>query len=165
MPKISIIAAMSENRAIGLDNSLPWCDPIPADWENLEKVTQGKKMIMGRKSYDNPHRVWSKAGNFVITRQKDYLVEDNFEVVHSLKEALEKCKQEAEVYIIGGEEIFKQAMSIVDKIVLTIVHQNFHGDTFFPEFVEKDFSITSKIEFKKGENTAYPISILTFEKL
>lgn len=165
MPKISIIAAMSENRAIGLDNSLPWSDPIPADWENLEKVTLGKKMIMGRKSYDNPHRVWSKAGNFVITRQKDYLVEDNFEVVHSLKEALEKCKQEAEVYIIGGEEIFRQAMSIVDKIVLTIVHQNFHGDTFFPEFVEKDFSITSKIEFKKGENTPHPISILTFEKL
>jgi dihydrofolate reductase len=80
---ISLIAAMSKNRAIGLNNALPW-NPIPADWDNLKEVTKDKRMIMGRKSYDNPHRIWSEVGNYVITRQADYEVDEGFEVASSL---------------------------------------------------------------------------------
>ncbi len=160
---ISLIAAMSENRAIGLKNQLPW-EPIKADWDNLKAITKGCKMIMGRKSYDNPHRVWSEVGNYVITRQKDYQVEEAFEVVNSLEEALEKCKNEAEVYILGGEEIFKMAIPHADKIVLTIVHQIFEGDAFFPEFDMNDFKITEKKGFSIGEDTPYPISIITYRR-
>jgi hypothetical protein len=85
---ISLIAAMSKNRVIGLNNALPW-SPIPADWDNLKEVTKNKKMIMGRKSYDNPHRIWSEEGNYVITRQTDYIVDEGFEVVGSLEEAFD----------------------------------------------------------------------------
>ncbi|MBA4851142.1 dihydrofolate reductase [Emticicia sp. BO119] len=163
MPIISLIAAMSENRAIGLNNALPW-PSIPADWDNLKKVTQGKKMIMGRKSYDSPHRLWSEAGNYVITRQHDYAVDQGFEVVRSLEEALEKCTDQQEVFVLGGEEIFKLAIPIADRIYLTIVHQVFDADTFFPTFDESAFDITDHMEFKAGENTPYDISILTYQR-
>ncbi len=163
MPVVSLIAAMSENRAIGLYNALPW-EPIAADWDNLKQVTMGKKMIMGRKSYDNPHRIWSDAGNYVITRQLDYEVDPGFEVVNSLQEAIEKCNDQQEVFVLGGEEIFRLAIPVADKIYLTIVHAIFEGDAFFPLFDEKDFMITERKEFKAGENTPYSISILTYEK-
>lgn len=160
---ISLIAAMSENRAIGLNNALPWT-PIAADWDNLKKVTAGKKMIMGRKSYDNPHRIWSEVGNYVITRQKDYVVDEGFEVVSSLEEAFEKCKNDDEIFVLGGEEIFRLAIPFADKIYLTIVHETFVGDAFFPEFDETEFNISERKEFLAGQNTPYAISILTYER-
>jgi dihydrofolate reductase len=163
MPIISLIAAMSQNRAIGLNNALPWT-PIPADWDNLKTITKGKRMIMGRKSYDNPHRIWSKIGNFVITRQKDYVVDEGFEIVESLASAFEKCADQEEVFVLGGEEIFRLAMPFAHKIYLTIVHQTFEGDTFFPVFDENLFDIIEKKDFNIGENTPYPISILTYQR-
>ena len=160
---ISLIAAMSKNRAIGLNNALPW-NPIPADWDNLKEVTKDKKMIMGRKSYDNPHRIWSEVGNYVITRQADYLVDEGFEVVSSLEEAFEKCKSDDEVFVLGGEEIFRLSIPFADKIYLTLVHETVEGDTFFPAFNENEFNITECKEFLKGQNTPYDISILTYER-
>lgn len=160
---ISLIAAMSENRAIGLNNALPW-EPIAADWDNLKKVTKGKKMIMGRKSYDNPHRIWSEVGNYVITRQSDYVVDEGFEVVSSLEEAFEKCKSDDEVFVLGGEEIFRLSIPYADKIYLTLVHKTVEGDAFFPEFNESEFTITERKEFSAGQNTPYAISILTYER-
>ncbi|CAH0997994.1 Dihydrofolate reductase [Emticicia aquatica] len=162
-PIISLIAAMSQNRAIGLNNALPWT-PIPADWDNLKLVTQGKRMIMGRKSYDNPHRIWSDVGNFVITRQKDYQVDNGFEVADSLATAFKKCVNDDEVFVLGGEEIFRLALPFADKIFLTIVHENFEGDTFFPIFDETVFDIIAQKEFKRGENTPYDITILTYAR-
>lgn len=164
MPKISLIAAMSKNRAIGLNNALPWPAPIPVDWKNLESVTAGKKMIMGRKSYDNPHRVWSKAGNFVITRQENYQTDEGFETVGSLQEALELCQHEEEVFVIGGQAIFEEAIHLADKIELTVVAQDFEGDTFFPVFDESKFKISAERKYEIGEGTAYPLSIITYEK-
>jgi dihydrofolate reductase len=163
MPIISLIAAMSLNRAIGLNNALPWT-PIPADWDNLKIVTKGKKMIMGRKSYDNPHRIWSETGNFVITRQPNYIVDEGFEVVDSLETAFEKCKNDDEVFVLGGEEIFRLAISFADKIYLTIVHEIFEGDAFFPDFDESFFDIIERKEFKTGEDTPHNISILTYQR-
>ncbi len=163
MPIISLIAAMSQNRAIGLNNALPWT-PIPADWDNLKEVTKGKKMIMGRKSYDNPHRIWSEIGNYIITRQQDYIADEGFEVVDSLETAIEKCKNDDEVFILGGEEIFRLAIPFAAKIYLTLVHKTFDGDAFFPEFDESLFNIIEQNEFKVGENTPYDITILTYER-
>jgi dihydrofolate reductase len=146
-----------------LNNALPW-NPIPADWDNLREVTKKKKMIMGRKSYDNAHRIWSETGNFVISRQANYLVDEGFEVVNSLEEAFEKCQFEDEVFVLGGEEIFKLSIPFADKIYLTLVHETMEGDTFFPAFDENEFNITERKEFLKGQNTPYDLSILTYER-
>lgn len=163
MPTISLIAAMSLNRAIGLNNALPW-NPISADWDNLKEVTAGMKMIMGRKSYDNPHRIWSEVGNYVITRQTNYVADEGFEVVDSLETAFEKCKNDDEVFVLGGEEIFRLAIPFADKIYLTLVHEEFKGDAFFPKFDENEFIITERKEFSVGQDTPYDISILTYER-
>ena len=163
MPIISLIAAMSLNRAIGLNNALPWT-PIAADWDNLKEVTKGKKMIMGRKSYDNPHRIWSVVGNYVITRQTNYVADEGFEVVDSLETAFEKCQSDDEVFVLGGEEIFRLSIPFADKIYLTLVHETFEGDAFFPEFDENEFNITERKEFSAGQNTPYDISILTYQR-
>lgn len=121
-------------------------------------------MIMGRKSYDNPHRIWSDVGNYVITRQQNYVVDPGFDVAGSFEEAIKKCHDQQEVFVLGGEEIFRLALPLADKIYLTIVHANFEGDAFFPEFYESDFTITDRKEFKAGENTPYAISILTYDR-
>ncbi len=164
MPIISLIAAHDNNRGIGFERKLPWPEPIPADWENLFKVTEGKKMIMGRKSYDDPHRISSPAGNFMVTSQPDYQVEENFEIVHSVEEALKKCADQDEVYILGGQQIFEQSILFADKLVLTHVHADFSADTFFPEFSTENFVETDVKTIEVGDGTPYPLTITTYIK-
>jgi dihydrofolate reductase len=161
--KISLIAAMSLNRAIGKQGQLPW-QHIPADWGNLFSVTAGKKMIMGRKSYESPQRIWSKEGNIVITRQADYVIDEGFMIANSVHEALDIYRNEDEVFVLGGEEIFRQTLVFADFIYLTIVQEFFEGDAFFPEFNEKDFEIIEQKDFAIGENTPYDISILIYRR-
>ena len=164
IPKISIIAAMSQNRAIGFKGSLPWPEPIPADWEHLKKVTKGKKMIMGRRSYEDKHRVSSEAGNFVLSSKENLQLEDNFRHVSSLEEALKLCKNEDEVFVIGGEGLFESALPKCQTLYLTVVRQDFEGDTFFPEFEHLNF-IQSRVQaFQKGVQSPYPMEIITYTK-
>ena len=160
--KISLIAAMSENRVIGNQGRLPW-PHLPNDWANFFVVTAGCRMIMGRKSYDTPDRLGSEAGNFVISRQVDFPMDEGFMLVSSLQEALEKCKTDSEVFVIGGSEIFNQAMHLADCIHLTVVHGNFEGDAFFPA-IPSDFKITSQKDFQVDENHAYSYSFLVYER-
>ena len=161
--KISLIAAMSENRTIGNQGRLPW-PHLPNDWANFFEVTAGCKMIMGRKSYDTPDRLGSKVGNFVITRQADFPMDRGFVRVSSLHEALEECKEDSEVFVIGGSEIFSQAMSISNCIHLTVVHGVFGGDAFFPE-IPSDFQLTSQKDFQTDENHQYAYSFLIYKRL
>ncbi|MGR3812246.1 dihydrofolate reductase [Jiulongibacter sp. NS-SX5] len=163
-PKISIIAAMSLNRSIGYQGSLPWPEPIPVDWENLEKVTRGCKMIMGRKSYEDKHRVSSAAGNIVVTSKEDYSLDEGFQKAASLQEALLLYQNEAEVYVIGGESLFKEAIPLADKIVLTLVEKEFEGDTFFPAFEHLQFKNEEKKHFEISDQTPYPLQIITYRK-
>lgn len=161
--KISLISAMSENRAIGLKGRLPW-PSLPNDWANFFEVTRGCRMIMGRKSYDTPDRLSSEAGNFVITRQEDYAVEEGFTRVGSLAEALDACKGDREVFVIGGAEIFHQSLPLADSLHLTLVHGVFEGDAFFPEFSEKVLKLKSRQDFPADAQHAVPYSFLVYEK-
>ena len=163
---VSIMAAMSSNHVIGYQNRLPW-GSLPADWAYLYEVTAGKKMIMGRKSYDAADRVWSKAGNIVLTRQADYPLENGFESANTLEIAIEILRGQGldEIFIIGGAEIFRQAIpNLVDKIYLTLVHQNFEGDAFFPRIDPSVFSLTNRKDFKADDENKYDYSFLIYEK-
>ncbi len=161
--KISLIAAMSQNRAIGLRGRLPW-PHLPADWENFFEVTKNCRMIMGRKSYDTPDRLWSEVGSFVITRQADFPLDAGFERAFSLEEALACCQADDEVFVIGGEEIFRQALPLAHSIHLTLVNGTFEGDAFFPEFDENAFKITSKQDFVADLRHPYAFSLLVYER-
>lgn len=137
--KISIVVAMSENRVIGVENRLPW--NIPEDLKRFKKITSGHPIIMGRKTFESIGRILPGRTNIVVTRNRDYRVEGAV-VCASLTEALEWAARSPgsdEVCVIGGGEIFREALPIVDRIYLTVVQWPFEGDVFFPEFPEADF--------------------------
>ena len=127
---LSMIAAMSDNRVIGVSNSLPW--NIPEDLRHFREITSGHPVIMGRKTFESIGRPLPKRRNIVISRQSSYRA-DGIETVTSLESALALKFDTEEVFIIGGAEIYRQALPFCQKIYLTVVHQKFEGDAFFPE--------------------------------
>jgi dihydrofolate reductase len=160
---ISLIAAMSENRAIGYQNRLPW-GHLPADWAYLYAITASKKMIMGRKSYEAADRVWSEAGNIVVSRQKNLALDAGFTQAESLDDAIEQLRGEHDFFIIGGEQIFRQAILLADKIYLTLVHETFEGDAFFPDIDPDAFKLVSQMDFKADMDNPYDYSFLVYER-
>jgi dihydrofolate reductase len=161
--KMALIAAMSQNRVIGNKGRLPWSH-LPLDWANFFEVTKGCRMIMGRKSYDTPDRLGSDIGNFVITRQPDFVMDEGFERVGSLKEALERCQSDNEVFVIGGEQIFRQVLPLAQTIHLTVVHDDFVGDAYFPELPINEFRLIDQKDFETDERHAHRFSFLVFER-
>ena len=128
---ISLIAAMGKNRVIGKDNSLPW--KLSADLKRFREITSGKPVIMGRKTFESIGRPLPNRMNIIITRDKNYNA-DICIVVHSVEDALKAAKGNDEIMIIGGEQIFREFISIANKIYLTIIDKYFEGDAYFPEY-------------------------------
>ena len=157
---LSLIAAISENRVIGVQNRLPW--HLPADHENFRRITKGKKFIMGRKSYEAEDRLCSEAGNVIITRQRDYKVEKGDETAISLQQAIEKLRGENEVFVLGGAEIFKQAIDRADFMYITLVHAKFIGDAFFPEIDTDIWAVMNEVDFKADDANTYNYSFIKY---
>ena len=159
MNKISLVVAVSENNAIGKNNQLLW--HLPADLKHFKEITTGHTIIMGRKTYESIGKPLPNRRNIVITRQRD-LTLANVEVVGSLEDAILLCKSEKEVFVIGGAEIYKQALAHSNRIYLTTVHQIYEGDVFFPELKESDWQKTAIEHHQVDEknNVAYTFSTL-----
>jgi dihydrofolate reductase len=162
--EISIIAAIDLNRGIGFQGHLPWPEPIKPDWENLYMVTKGCKMIMGRKSFDDVHRVWSEAGNYVLSSDIKLEIPEGFIQVNTISEALEMAKGEKEIFAIGGQKVFEETLPFATNLHLTIVKEKFKADRFFPDFDKSLFEIVSMKNFKKGNETPYEIDIVHFRR-
>lgn len=151
--KISIIVAMSVNRVIGKNNSLPW--RLPDDLKRFKNLTMGHCLIMGRKTFESIGRPLPGREIIVVTRQDNFSPE-NVKVCHSLEDALELAKQiekNGEIFIGGGTEIFEQTLDIVDRIYLTIINKHFDGDAYFPEFDESQWQhkIEEEKEYQAGD--------------
>jgi len=127
---VTMVVAIGENNAIGKNNELLWY--LPKDLRHFKTITSGHTVIMGRKTYESVGKPLPKRRNIIITRNTELTV-DGAEVVHTIEDALELCKSDEEVFIIGGAEIYKMAMKHTDKIFLTVVHESFEADAFFPE--------------------------------
>jgi len=153
-PKISIICALAENRAIGKDNRLLW--HIPEDLKRFQKLTRGHVVIMGRKTFESIGRALPERVNIVISRDLDFKPE-NCLVASSFEDALEKARQmeKNEIFIIGGGQVYNQAINQADKLYLTIVPGSYEADTFFP-----DYSVFKKITYREefvfdGKNCSF----------
>jgi dihydrofolate reductase len=157
---INIIVAIAANRAIGLNNQLLW--HLPNDLKHFKNHTSGYTVIMGRKTFDSVGKPLPKRRNIVITRQNISI--EGCEVVNSLEDAIALCQTENEVFIVGGAEIYKQAMAITNRIYLTIVHHEFAGDTFFPEIDMKDWKETERDDRGPDEKHAFAYSFITLER-
>ena len=151
-PLISIIAAIGTNRELGKNNKLLW--HIPDDLKHFKRLTSGHPVIMGRKTYESIGRPLPDRINIIITKNSIYSV-SNCIVVHSLKDALEiaKEKEKEEIFIIGGGQIYKEAINMADKLYLTKVDASYDADTYFPNYSRFKNIISS--QKGKSENIGY----------
>jgi len=158
---VTLIAAIDENNGIGKNNQLPW--QLPADMKRFKALTTGHHVIMGRKSYESMGKALKDRTNIVITRNSDYTLPDA-EVVSSLSAAIQLAKDngETEVWILGGGEIFREAIKIADKMQLTHIHHSFDCDTFFPKFNENEWRIVQKEDHQPDEKNKYEYSFVTY---
>ncbi|MEK4628840.1 type 3 dihydrofolate reductase [Solibacillus sp. FSL R7-0682] len=155
---ISLIVAHDLNRVIGYENGMPW--HLPSELQYFKKMTMGKPMIMGRKTFESIGRPLPGRRNIVITRNTNYSA-DGIEVVGSLDEALQLVQDVPEIMIIGGAQIFEQAMAIADKLYITLINHEFNGDTYFPQYEE--WQLTSSSEPINTDN-GYTFQYCIFEK-
>ena len=137
---INIIAAMTkEKKAIGKDNWLPW--DIPEELKHFRTTTAGGTVIMGRKTYDSVGRPMPKRHNIVVTRQSGLTIE-GVDICHSVPEAVELAKRDrTETWIIGGAEIYRQAIPLTERMYLSYIKKEYSGDTFFPEWNEQEWEV------------------------
>lgn len=161
--ELTIIVAEGENNAIGKDNDLIW--HLSDDLKRFKSLTNGHHIIMGRKTFESFPKPLPNRTHIVITRQKDYKAPDGVIIVNSLEDALDAARKDKQPFIIGGGEIYKQAMPLVDKLEITRVHASFeNADTFFPEIDETIWKEVSRITHDADEKHAYTFSFITYVK-
>lgn len=158
----SVIVAQSENRAIGINNTLPW--HLPADLKRFKSITMGHCIIMGRKTYDSIGRALPGRTNIIVTRNQS-LSMDGCVIVHSLEEAYNYALQmnETEAFVIGGAELIKQAISDCDKIYLTVIHSEIDGDTFL-EPISDEWEVETSEKHNSDEKNNYNYSFINYIK-
>ena len=161
---LTIIVAAGEDNAIGKDNDLIW--HLSNDLKRFKTLTNGHHIIMGRKTFESFPKPLPNRIHVVITRQKDYKAPDGVIIVNSLVEAIEKTKSDDQPFIIGGGEIYAQAIDKANLLELTRVHATFEGaDTFFPEINKSNWREINNVFHKKDDKHKYEFSFITYEKI
>jgi dihydrofolate reductase len=161
---ISLIVAAAENNAIGKNNQLLW--KLPNDFKFFKNTTWGMPVVMGRKTYESLGKALPGRFNVVITRQADWKADDAV-VVNSLEEALLKAKENntKEIFIIGGAEIYKQAIdTVANKIYLTRVHTQIDGDAYFPDVDTAKWEMSAIEDFTKDAQHDFDYSFQTWTR-
>jgi len=159
---IVLIAAVSKNWAIGKNNQMLW--HLPNDFKHFKTKTMNQTIVMGRKTFESLPGVLPNRKHVIITRDPDYKVPENCLVTNNLLEVLENYKQE-KIYIIGGGEIYKQALPFADVLELTIVNQNFqNADAFFPEINLKEWKTITQEKHLKDEKHLFDYEFITLSK-
>jgi dihydrofolate reductase len=157
--RISLIAAMAKNRAIGLGNGLPW--HLPADLKWFKARTTGRTLIMGRKTFETLRGPLPWRTTIVVTRQPDY-APPGVLVTRSIDEALALAEGD-EVFVAGGADIFRQTLDRADRLYLTRIERDYPGDTFFPEYDESSWHLVEREDHAATEKDP-AFSFETWEK-
>jgi dihydrofolate reductase len=156
--EIIIIAAMARNRVIGRDNQLPW--HIPEELRLFKKTTMGHPMIMGRKTFESFPAPLPGRRHIVLSRHPEYIPQGG-EIARSLTDALELCNQSEKIFIIGGAQIFTQAITVATTIILTMIEREVAGDVYFPVVLEQDFEKIDSISYPDGSE---PFTVVTYRR-
>ncbi len=160
IPLICIVVAVAENGVIGSENRLIW--HLPADLKRFKEVTTGFPVIMGRKTFESIGRVLPNRRNIIITRRPGFEV-PGAEVAASPEEALNICRNEEKVSIIGGGEIYRYFMPLAHQLYFTRVHHSFEGDTHFPD-PGPEWVLKQKEFFPADEKNSYAFTFQKFER-
>jgi len=160
---ISMIAAMGQNRELGLDNKLLW--KLPADMKFFRETTMGKPIIVGRKTYESfGGKPLPGRKNIVITRAADYQSEGAV-VVHDINDAIEAAGDVEEIMIIGGASFYEQMLPKANRLYLTYVSGKFEADSWFPEFNQNEWKEISRQENKADEKNSFDFSFVVLDRL
>jgi dihydrofolate reductase len=158
---IVTIAAVAENNALGKNNELVW--HLPNDFKRFKELTSGHYIIMGRKTFESFPKPLPNRTHVVITRQQNYQPEGCI-IVNNIENAIKACPENKTIYIIGGGEIYNQALVFSDKIEITKVHGDFEADAFFPEIKTEEWELVQSDFNKKDERHLYDYTYQTFVK-
>lgn len=163
--KIALIAAQSTNNVIGFQGKLPWQSKLSSDMEWFKKLTIGHPIIMGRKTYESIGRPLPKRTNIVLTKQLDFSASGCL-VANSLESAIELARkiETARVFVIGGEEVYRQALPLAHEIFLTIVYQEFEGDAYFPSFNLDEWELTLHDSRRPDERNLFSYAFQILER-
>jgi dihydrofolate reductase len=166
-PRIALIWAMSRNRIIGRQNALPW--RLPADLAHFKALTSGHPVIMGRKTYESLGRPLPNRTNIILTGDRGWSAAGCL-VTHSLREAIELGSRnlpagKTEVFVMGGENVYRQALACADRLYVTLVEAEVEGDATFPEVNWSEWRETSRHEHAQDDKNAYPCTFLSYERL
>lgn len=158
---VSLVAAMTENHVIGRDGGMPW--HLPDDLAHFKRLTRGHTVIMGRKTFDEIRRPLPERRNVVITRNPSFRAE-GVTMVDSLEAALALAAGEPEVFVIGGGEIYRQAMDHADRLDLTLIHATVEGDTWFPAFDRDEWLLTSEEHHPADARHEHPFTFQSWRR-
>lgn len=158
---LSIIVATDKKNGIGKNNQLLW--HLPKDLQFFKKTTSGHPIIMGRKTFDSIGKALPNRRNIVISRQANLTI-NGVEIYPNLAAALAACAQEEEIFVIGGGEIYKQALPFANKIYLTKVDHQFDADTYFDDINLQDWEVIFKEDHLKDEKHLYNFSFYILAK-
>ena len=159
MTLLSLIVAMDNNRLIGSNNALPW--NLPADLAFFKRTTMGKPIVMGRKTYESIGKPLPGRRNIVVTRNRNYRA-PGCDIVAGVDEAMQLCEPVPEIMLIGGASLYQQSIERANYLYITQIHHSFDGNTWFPEFDERLWSIESRDDFDPDENNLHPYSFVKF---
>ena len=160
---ITIIAAIAKNNALGKNNDLIW--HLPSDLKRFKKITSGHFIIMGRNTFESIGKPLPNRTTIIITRNKNYF-KDGCLIAHSIEEAIELVDVDKKIFIIGGAQIYKEAIhkNLVDKLDITLVHNAFEADVFFPIIDKSVWQEILREDFKADNTNMYDYSFVTYTK-
>ena len=160
-PRIYLVAAVAANGVIGVDGKLPW--HLPEDLKHFKKLTLGHPVIMGRKTWESIGRVLPGRETVIVTRQPGYRV-PGAKIAHSLDEAIAGCGSDSEIFVIGGAELYAQALPRAGRLYLTTVEAEVAGDTFMPEFDARAWRQLSSTSHGIDERHRFAYQCVTYER-
>jgi dihydrofolate reductase len=159
--RISIISAMAENRVIGIENRLPW--HLPADLKHFRSLTMGHHILMGRKTFESIGKPLPGRTTVIISRNPDFAAPGCI-VAGSIEAAIAACHNDSEVFIIGGEQLYRQALPLADRLYLTQVATQVTGDAYFPEIDPAQWRQSAAERFPADAQNPYAYQFLVLEK-
>ncbi len=159
--KITLIVAAAENNAIGKDNQMPW--HLPNDFKYFKKTTLEHSVVMGRKTFESIGKPLPERRNIILTRDQNYTSPDA-DVANNVDDVLTYCRDEREVFVIGGANVYSQFLPLAQKVHLTRVHTVIDGDAFFPELPENEWKLISQEDHLRDERHAFDYSFEVWER-
>ncbi|TAK91805.1 MAG: dihydrofolate reductase [Burkholderiaceae bacterium] len=160
-PRINLIVAMAHQRAIGARNTLPW--RLPEDLQYFKRTTLGHPIIMGRNTFESIGKPLPGRRNIVVSRQPDYAA-DGCEVAHSLADAIRLCAAQPEVFVIGGAQLYAQALPLSDRLYVTEIDLAVEADTFFPPFEHMGWQEVQRESLHAASPNDFDFAFVVYDK-